>query len=402
VWIRLPSLILGTASVPVVYLLGRQVLNPKVGVVAAGFIALSPFTVFYSTEARPYATLLFFVALSTLSLLLAVRTESRLWWAGYGLAVCGALYTHYTSVFVLVTQAAWALFAERRSPRAWIVTHLCVVLAFLPWLPHLAGRNLAVFDLTAQPAGQAVGKTLFGHPYLPLDRVPGLLCLAVFGIALAVSAVVPAVQSRPRTRNGRSPQGSYVLLILCLALATPLGLALYSSFSNDLFSSRNIISALPYVAVLVAWVLTRSNRRSSDAAAAIALLALGIGAVESFLPGNRRPGFRAAAHYIDSVAHSADTVMCWTSNPPGPYAQALSLNFERSHVCVGPDDPRTKTRIARGGRLFTVTLLGADSGPAPTIVPSTDFPGGRAKVIVQRTYPGFVRVRVLQLQAVRP
>jgi hypothetical protein len=401
VWIRLPSLIFGTASVPVVYLLGRQLLGPKSGLVGAGFIALSPFTIFYSTEARPYATLMFFVALSTLCLLVALRSGNWRWWAAYGVAVCGALYTHYTSVFVLGAQAAWALFAYRRCARAWLVTHVCVALAFLPWLPHLAGRNLAVFDLTAQPTGQAIGRALLGHPYISLRSVPGPLCLAVLGVALAISVGATAVR-RQSTSDGESSRRGPLLLTLGLALATPAGLAVYSSFSHDLFSSRNLISALPYVAILVAWILTRSDRVWSNTAAAIALLAMGIGGAESLLSDNRRPAFEDAAHYIDSVARSADTVMCWTSTTPGSYARAISLNFQRPHVCVGPNDPQTKARIARGGRLFTVMLLAADSGPAPTLVPSTDFSGGRAKVVTQRTYPGFVRVRVLQLQALTP
>jgi hypothetical protein len=401
VWIRLPSLIFGTASVPIVYLLGRELLGPKSGLVAAGFIALSPFTIFYSTEARPYATLMFFIALSTFCLIVALRSGHWRWWAAYGVAVCGALYTHHTSVFVLGAQAAWALFAYRRCLRAWLVTHLCIALAFLPWLPQVAGRNLAALDVTAQPAGQAIGRTLLGHPYISLGRVPGVLCLAVLGVALAVSVGAAAVR-RPSTRDGESSRRGFLLLTLCLALATPAGLALYSSFSHDLFSSRNLISALPYVAVLVAWILTRPDRLWSNTATAIALLAMGVGGAESLLSDNRRPDFRAAAHYIDEVARSTDTVMCWGTTPPGPYARAVSLNFRRPHVCVGPHDPRTRTRIARGGGLFIVTLLAPHSGPAPTVISTTEFPGGRASVVTQRVYSGFVRVEALQLRAVAP
>ena len=52
VLVRLPSLVLGTAAIPVVFLLGRRVAGTRVGLFAAAILALSPFAIFYSTEAR--------------------------------------------------------------------------------------------------------------------------------------------------------------------------------------------------------------------------------------------------------------------------------------------------------------------------------------------------------------
>ncbi len=395
-WIRLPSMIFGIACIPIMYLLGRRLLGARSGVVAAGFVAVSPFTLFYSTEARPYMTLMCLVALSTLSLVSAVRSGSKRWWIAYGVTTCAALYTHYTSVFVLVAQAVWALVVCRHAARNWIVTHLCIGLAFLPWLPQVAGRNLSALNVTAQPVAQAVGRVLMGHPYISLTKVPGLPWLTVIVAAMIVSGSALAQRS-PSARGLVPPRRHLWWLTLVLALAAPVGLALYSSVSYDLFSSRNLITSLPYAAILVGGILTRANSRLSHVAAAVAVLAIGVGGAESLLSANRRPDFRGAAHYIDAAARASDTVMCWEANPPGSYGGALSINFKRPHVCVGPDDPLARARVARGGRLFTVGLVAADSGPSPPVVPSDEFPGGRARVLAQRTYPGFVRVRVLEL-----
>ena len=83
VLIRLPSVLLGTATVPVVYAIGRESLGRVAGLVGAGVMALAPFAVWYGVEARPYAAMTFFVALSTLALLRAVSTRSAWWWAVY-------------------------------------------------------------------------------------------------------------------------------------------------------------------------------------------------------------------------------------------------------------------------------------------------------------------------------
>src|SRR4051812_45049303 len=84
--IRLPSIVLGTATVPVVYAVGRRTVGTAAALVGAGFIALSPFAIFYGIDARAYGPLMFFAALSAWVLLAALERDSPRWWVGYGLA----------------------------------------------------------------------------------------------------------------------------------------------------------------------------------------------------------------------------------------------------------------------------------------------------------------------------
>ena len=65
VWIRLPSLLAGTALVPLAYLIGRRTVGRTAGVVGAAILTLQPYSVFYATEARAYATVAFLAGLST-------------------------------------------------------------------------------------------------------------------------------------------------------------------------------------------------------------------------------------------------------------------------------------------------------------------------------------------------
>ena len=121
--------------------------------IGAAFFAISPFTVYYGTEARPYATMTFFVAVSTLALLRAVRTREHRWWILYVLAAVAAAYTHYTSIFVLVVQAAWSIWRCRDRSRQPLIANGVAALVYLPWLPHLRGKELGVigglYPLTA-------------------------------------------------------------------------------------------------------------------------------------------------------------------------------------------------------------------------------------------------------------
>ena len=66
--IRLVSLITGTAAIPLTFLLGLWTVGRRAGLVGAVCVALSPYMIFFSTEARPYMLVLFLALLSTLAL----------------------------------------------------------------------------------------------------------------------------------------------------------------------------------------------------------------------------------------------------------------------------------------------------------------------------------------------
>ncbi len=105
--VRLPSLIAGIASVPVIYLLGLRTVKRAGALVAASLLALCPFMIYYSSEARAYSVMMLLVMVSTLSMLLAVDTGRRRWWVLYAVASAGAVLSHYTSAFVLAAQGVW-------------------------------------------------------------------------------------------------------------------------------------------------------------------------------------------------------------------------------------------------------------------------------------------------------
>ena len=96
--LRIVSLLAGTAAIPFTFLLGRATVGERAGIVASALVALSPFLIFYSTEARAYALLMFLLLAVALSLVQATRTRRVRWWVAYSACSCAVLYTHYTSV----------------------------------------------------------------------------------------------------------------------------------------------------------------------------------------------------------------------------------------------------------------------------------------------------------------
>ncbi len=91
--IRLVSLITGTAAIPLTFLLGLWTVGRRAALVGATCVALSPYMIFYSTEARPFMLMLFLTLLSTLALLRALDSGKNRWWVAYAACSCGAVYS---------------------------------------------------------------------------------------------------------------------------------------------------------------------------------------------------------------------------------------------------------------------------------------------------------------------
>ena len=66
--VRMLSAVLGTLTIPVMYLLGRRLMGTTVGLLAASILALSPFHVRFAQEARMYTTLMLNASLALLAL----------------------------------------------------------------------------------------------------------------------------------------------------------------------------------------------------------------------------------------------------------------------------------------------------------------------------------------------
>ena len=218
VTLRLVSALAGVLAVPLLVALGRVARLPRAGLWAALLLAVSPFAIRYSQEARHYALLLLFGLLATVLLLRALGRDRRRDWLAYGVAAALGLMTHYSAWLLLLAQGAvvagWLLGrlrAGERGAAARLAPAAAVVgLALLLLAPGAAD---AIRANTAAAAGTTAAAALsvwlrelwlsfgFGRAgpalLLGLVAVGGAIALArrrpaAAGV-LAVSAVVPVL-----------------------------------------------------------------------------------------------------------------------------------------------------------------------------------------------------------------
>ena len=399
IWLRMPSLVFGTALIPLTYLLGIHLVSRRAALLGAGLLALSPFAVHFATEARAYSLLLFFLVASTLALVRALEEPGQwIWWAAFWLATVLALYTHYTAFFVVVGQAAWALAFHRREWRRVLAAYALVLAAVAPWMITRPDSHAAAFaqlyPFSVWSEMEYWAQSLVGSPQIGIADEPG----AVGWWLLAAAGVVSLLGLASRVRGGwRMPQASIALLAVT-ALAAPAGLIVYSLFSTSVIAGRNTFASAPFMFLLVGAALDQAGRVRMAAATALAVAALVVGLVIAAKPQWERPAWKDAAHFIEDHASPGEPVVLGSQfGTPGSgdrdlFLQSVSIYADQTNLIGLAVQDQHGFRSLEPSRRVWVAVQSLIGGQRPT----PPVPGPGFSLVSQRYFDGFAPIGVFR------
>ncbi len=289
--VRALSVLAGTATVVMAYLFARRLFDPQTGLATAAIVAVAPFHIYYSQEARMYA-LLGLAAVATAYFF--VRA-----WAGGGwgnwlaFAIFGALtlYAHNLGFMFLAGLDLWVLWAwlrpgaaRWRNLRPFLLSHLFIIGLFAPWLavvPSQFGKIQQAYWVEQPGVVKLIQTILIFHFAYDNQSLPGwllppalffsLLILAIAAFELVRQHMASSSQQPSPTPNSTlparkllptshsllptepSPPGGYSLLLF-LSLA-PVLLTFIVSQIRPVYIVRALLpSALMYY-TLIAGVL---------------------------------------------------------------------------------------------------------------------------------------------------
>jgi 4-amino-4-deoxy-L-arabinose transferase-like glycosyltransferase len=320
VGLRSLSALFGTATVPVAYLAGRELIGRCVGLAVAAIVAVDPMLIWYSQDARAYALLVLLSAAAFLFFLRARRsgaTRDLAWWAGLSAL---ALASHYYAAFPLAIEAGWLLATARplRRPLAACGAVALAGLALAPIALHQAQSKsndwIASFGLIGRL--RESGIAFFASE-------TGLLRHAAIPIALYGAAVLLLVlRGGPAEKRGAAVSlavgGGAVLLAIALA-----------ALGQDYVLDRNLLPALIPLAMVAA---------AGIAAPRAGLLGLGVGALlvfyllafsvyADFRPALQRDDWRSVAEEI-GPPRGPRAILAWEQGDE-PLAFYLGAGEER-------------------------------------------------------------------------
>jgi len=153
VWtLRAFSVFWGVSAIAAIYLLNTKAFSPSAGLMAAVMMAVSPFGVYLSQEARHYTLPVLLINLALLGLILIQqdivnkRFRVGIWIFWTTVNIIG-LYVHYFFILALVAEIVtllgvmyWYRHNLLRYIIALTLAILAIIVSFIPWLPILIGH----------------------------------------------------------------------------------------------------------------------------------------------------------------------------------------------------------------------------------------------------------------------
>ena len=289
--VRLLSVLLGLATIPVLYKLGNRLLGKPAGLIASLLLAVNQFHVTYSQEARTYSLVVLLVTISTLYFVRAVERPTGGNCCGYVLAIVLGIYAHIFGVLVPMAHVASLVFLQRRDipwkrliATAVAILTLASPVGILLWIRmHEPGAPLE--DWVQKTSLGRILRVFWGLAGgVPFERFHldgamgfGLLLVVsyfVFGVIALVGCTKVWLAER------RSFQSWRLALPFCL-LCVPILLCIAVSAAKPCLVDKYLIVCLPGLVLIASKGIQSIMSRRSGAVAAFGLAGL---AILSLLP----------------------------------------------------------------------------------------------------------------------
>ena len=333
-FLRAPSALLGVLTVPLVYALGRTIGGVRMGLLGALLFAIAPFQVLYGQEARMYTLLSFLGVLAmwgVASVLASFspdsvrvsKTEAKpgaslpgfLAWPAFVLGSVGALYTHNTSILLLVS-CSLVLFVclatdrlhRKQFLRNWFLAIGAIILCWSLWLPQIIAQARGVLDSYWIP-NQSVRRIIqtLGTLYVPVDN-PSFLYAATALLLIALG-MLGLFHLR------RSQWGIFLLI---LPTAPIVGVILVGLVRSILIPRILIWTTIPFYLTIGAGILCLKQRWLRGLVLCL-VVGLHLWGLMDYYTSYRKEAWDRAARYVAGRVAEGDLILIFEGSVKEPF-----------------------------------------------------------------------------------
>jgi uncharacterized membrane protein len=367
--LRLPSVLFGLLSIPMIYKIGSAIFDKKVGALASLLLAIAMIHIRYSQEARGYSLMALLALVSMYYFIGILQTPSLARSTGYVIATGLLLYTHFYGLLIVLCQNIYYLtiltFSSDDTPlrlRSWILTQAILFLSFMPWLRVLITQVLVIQDgyWIPTPSIQSLLETLL--EYAGSSR----LLLGIFAAFLLLSFI-----SLTRRRQGNAKKNvllqsaekwtwsirlshNKMTLLLLLWLVVPILLPfVLSQFSTPIYYTRYTLAASLPVYILVAKGLRSMGSLLTRSIAILFIIVLSLVRVDVYYGETTNEQWRDLANHIVKNAEPGDLVLL---SPGGIGDLAFDYYFDRTDLILKPINMDTDLATELSRFIETETL----------------------------------------------
>jgi hypothetical protein len=274
--LRFSSVWFGLLAVVLLWRLAQALTLPTTtALLATLLLAISPYTIWHSQDARMYSMSLALTTASTWLMVGWLQRQRRSWAIAYTVVSWLALHTHYFSVFVLVAQNLFVLIrllrrgmivhAPTKQPQIsslqssyqvilanWLIMQATIAFFYGPWLLRVQGTLTNYHGNGDSPSLGAMVRRA-GSVFLVGESVPAeqQLWWALLAGALLIWGGICLVRAGA---NGRR-----TLLLLSFYLGVSLLATWWSAMQRPIFNERYLVAAAAPFYLLLAVGLGQSG-----------------------------------------------------------------------------------------------------------------------------------------------
>lgn len=359
--LRYLSLLPGVLAVPLLYAVGKRLLGPRVGVMAALLFTTSTYLLFYAQMAKMYSLVVFVSLLSSYLLLRALERPSLWRWAGYTVITTAAFYTHIFTAFLVPWHSLFVVLTLRRHRSALIPWAVSLGALTLPYMP-IGLQRLQALQAPETLNRQFTGPrdllgmlaTLVQEYGTRYDLLPPPLLSGLFLALTLLGLLALLASSSPR----RGEAWVFIGVGIVLPLLVTYG---FVALGAPLFSSRYLIVTLPnfYLLWSAALVGVAGWGRLLSLALLVGFLLLnGARWAQTHVGGERfREDWRSAVAYLEQRYLPGDKVLAvrsWDDHSIQYYA-SRPLVVETLTAGEGrPPDPQGVSGLPSSGRIWLI------------------------------------------------
>jgi 4-amino-4-deoxy-L-arabinose transferase-like glycosyltransferase len=383
--LRFPSVVAGVLSVVLVYVVAQKLFSTRIALLATLLTSTSPLLIWHSQDARMYSQAIFAGLLMVYTYLQAVQRADRLGWLGFLIALVLAIYTHLYTLLLIGALGLHFLWFHRSKFRAWLIVHVLMALAYLPWLIIMVGLpgkkigtgeigNLFTLPYTyfAFTTGYSLGPSLNELrardlavllPYAPL-----LLPIVLVAGTLTIAGLY-AVYRTSREK---------LALLLCWAVLPVIIAIIVPYFRSQMtFNVRYVVFAAPAFILILASGIAHLHKRRLGFLLLIVMLVYNLVAVYNYVFDERyaKEDTRAAAAYLDGQVKSGDKILTVT------VGRAVNWYFQGSNPIISNVPAQPVTDLVESATQNTDTVWLVEARPWQT------DPRRQVKALLDSRYP---------------
>lgn len=300
------------ASIPLVYVLGKNAFNRRVGLTVVVLFALSPFLNWYANEIRMYSLFLLLVVANQYCFVKIWKhinpDHSSVYWTGFAATAIVGTYVHYFFGMLLLAQAIFFLTHRQLFPkhtlRNFILTALLLILCLAPWLNYVFTLGAASNTKPLLPTPTTINifntfsQFLFGFQDDHINTL--LLALWPLSVVMGFLAV--------RRHRHLPPEANYFLLSALLPIL--LAFAVSIAF-RPVFLARYLILSVPSLYLFLSWFFSQYPPRLSALFTGVFISAMAVLLIVQAKSSQTpvKENYREVSAYLHQNATAEDVVI---------------------------------------------------------------------------------------------